>query len=413
MARTSVRRPPTPATGRPTDSRRRTLVLGGCLLALCGVMVYVWSEPILLWQNRSADSAALTRLVAARPESPERASLLCEALLREGKGTQALEVITPWVERRAADPRIRTQIGRALLAVGRPAEAFAHLQLAVRALNSEDPATRYWLGRALELADRGAEAAQEYQATLQRHPRYAPALLRLAGIARAETRVGEAERLFRQATVIEPSNAEAWAGLAEALFRLGRGEAAATSARRALQIAPHSASASLWLARALQTDRSWTTPDEVVNAYRAAIRDGADAVTPRYYLAQFLREQGRREEAMRELRANIAANSLHRVSYYELALCARSLGLREEAAAALKRYRRLNQLDLASSEMEYRVWVSPEDMALRLELARFYFDNGRPDLAKPQVEYILQRRKDDPGALALQKRIGANPQPTL
>jgi Tfp pilus assembly protein PilF len=48
-----------------------------------------------------------------------------------------------------------------------------------------------------------------------------------------------------------------------------------------------------------------------------------------------------------------------------------------------------------------------------LKLAQLYFQNGRPDLARPQVERILRQDPNQREARKLADEIAAHPEPTL
>jgi predicted Zn-dependent protease len=381
--------------------------------ALLLVALWTWREPLQLWTLRRGPVAGLERYVASNRDSRAGVRALGEAYLREGRPREAVQLLDPMVSRYPADAALRTLLGQALLHAGQPDLAYAHLQLAVNALQAEDPAARWWLGQALERENKADAARQQYEAILQRHPRHFDALMRLGQLAQRDSQLTDAERYYRRAIAVQRQSGPAAVGLAEVLFRLGRLDEAVAEARRAVRLAPQEAQGYLWLGRALQARAAEGDTPAAEAAYREAVRRGGDKVTARYYLAQLLREQGRAAEALAELEANLQENSLHPPSYYELSLCARSLGQKARAEAAMARFRKLSTLENQSAELEYRVWVDPKNVALRLSLARFYFTNGRPDLARPQVERILRDAPDNPEARRLSAQIAAHPEPTL
>jgi tetratricopeptide (TPR) repeat protein len=290
---------------------------------------------------------------------------------------------------------------------------YAHLQVAVNALRPADASPHWWLGQALERAERVEEARQQYEAALRFDPRHGGALLHLGQLAGVSGQLTEAESLFRRAVKAAPGSPQAAAALAEVLLRLGHPAEAAAEARRAVKLAPESVKANFWLARSLHALDIGRYETEAEAAYRKAAAGSTDKAEPRYHLAQLLRQRGRIREAMEELQTTLNENRLHKNSYHELALCARALGERERAAAATRRFRELDRLDLEGSQLEYRVWAEPENRARRLALARFYVKHGRPDLARPQVERILRRNPRDSEARTLAAQIAAHPEPTL
>jgi tetratricopeptide (TPR) repeat protein len=393
--------------------RRRLPALLGTAGLLLVLAAWLWHEPIQLWFLARGPLTGLEQYSAQHPESAAAASDLGRAYLRTGRPADAVRVLGPAVERSPADPTLRTELGEALFSAGNLQLAYANLQVALNDLHASGPETLWWLGQVEERVGQTARAGERYTEALKREPNHLGALLRLAKYAAGAGRYTEAEIYYRRAAKAHPRSAEAATGVAETDYRAGRMDAAVREARRAVSLAPESAEAQLWLGRSLQAQDGAKNAAEAEAAYRHAIASSPEPWVPRRYLAQLFRERGRIEDAAKELTTNVKENRLDEQSYYDLAQCQRALGRTADAAVALARFHKLNKIALQDSQLEYRSNLEPENKALRLQLARFYVKNGRPDLARPHVDRLLHSSPVDPEARGLAAEIAAHPNPTL
>lgn len=386
------------------------LGVAGFLSLLAG---WLWHEPIQLWLLARGPLSGLEQYSAQHPGSAAAASDLGRAYLRTGRPADAVRALAPAVDRFPADPSLRTELGEALFSAGDDQRAYANLQVALNDLQASGTETLWWLGQVEERVGQTARAGERYAEALKRDPNHLGALLRLAKYAAGAGRYTEAEGYYRRAVRAHPRSAEAATGLAETDYRAGRMDAAVREARRAVSLAPLDAEGQLWLARSLQAQDGVRNAAEAEAAYHRAIAGSPQPWVPRRYLAQLLRERGQLKDAVKELTINVRENRLDDQSYYDLAQCERALGRSADATVALGRFHKLNKIALQDSQLEYRVNVEPENKALRLQLARFYVRNGRPDLARPHVERLLRSSPADPEARGLAAKIAAHPEPTL
>ena len=118
------------------------------------------------------------------------------------------------------------------LKLGREKEAHEALTAALRAYNTA--------GETHLKAGRLQEAEESFRGMLQIDPDYAPAHLRLGLVYNAARRFDEAATHLQRDTARHPTNSEAHEALAEALFGQNKHQEAATSADRALKLAPDS-----------------------------------------------------------------------------------------------------------------------------------------------------------------------------
>lgn len=393
--------------------RRRLPALLGATGLLLVLAAWLWHEPIQLWFLARGPLSGLEQYATQHPDSAAAAADLGRAYLRAGRPADAVRALSPAVDRFPAEPALRTELGEALFAAGDDQRAYANLQVALNDLHASGAETLWWLGQVEERVGQTSRAGERYAEALKREPDHLGALLRLAKYAAGAGRYTEAESYYRRAARAHPRSAEAAAGVAETDYRAGRMDAAVREARRAVSLAPQHDEALLWLGRSLQGQDGARNAAEAEAAYRRAIASSPQPWVPRRYLAQLLRERSRIEDAAKELATNVRENRLDEQSYYDLAQCDRALGRTAEAAAALARFHKLNRIALQDSQLEYRLNVQPENHALRLELARFYVRNGRPDLARPHVDRLLRASPANPAARGLAAQIAAHPEPTL
>jgi tetratricopeptide (TPR) repeat protein len=374
---------------------------------------WLWHEPVQLWFLSQGPLAGLEQYSADHPDSAAAASDLGRAYLRRGRPADAVRVLGPAVDRFPTDPALRTELGEALFSAGDDQRAYANLQVALNDLHASGPATLWWLGQVEERVGQTTRAGERYAEALKRDPKHLGSLLRLAKYAAGAGRYTEAESYYRRAARAQPRSAEAAMGVAETDYRAGRMDAAVREARRAVSLTPQNGEAQLWLARSLQAQDGAKNAAEAEAAYRRAITSSPQPWVPRRYLAQLLRERGRIQDAAKELRTNVTEDRLDEQSFYDLAQCERALGRSAEAAIALGRFHKLNRIALQDSQLEYRLNVEPENKSIRLQLARFYVRNGRPDLARPHVQRLLRSSPADPDARGLAAEIATHPNPTL
>ena len=128
-------------------------------------------------------------------------------------------------------------LGNALAATGRPAEAEAQFRETVR-LRPRFARAHNNLGDALDALGRHEEAAAAYAEAIRVNPQLAEAHNNLGTALAATGRLEEAVAALRQATDIEPLFAEAYLNLGVVLRRLGRLPESAEALDRAVTLRP-------------------------------------------------------------------------------------------------------------------------------------------------------------------------------
>ena len=153
------------------------------------------------------------------------------------------------------------------------------------------------LGAALSAADRSAEAIGYLKRALELQPDHARSLLNLATILSEQSHFDDAILHFRRALKIEPDYAEAHNNLANALVAKGQYDEAITHYRRVLQIRPNDARAHYNLGIVLAEQK---LANEAIEHFRSAARSRPEFLEARYSLAEALAAQKQPEEAIHE-----------------------------------------------------------------------------------------------------------------
>jgi tetratricopeptide (TPR) repeat protein len=176
---------------------------------------------------------------------------LGKVMLEEGRPGEAAAQFERAVRIRPDSAEAHANWGNALDAEGRATDAQAQFGAAL-AIDPAFAGGHYDLGLSLLRSGRPEEAAAQFEAALWVDPSYATARNNL-GLARARSgRMDDAIAEYREALRLNPGLQEAHLNMGNALFRLGRLEEAVAEYREALRIDPGYAGAHSNLGYALQ-----------------------------------------------------------------------------------------------------------------------------------------------------------------
>ena len=128
-------------------------------------------------------------------------------------------------------------LGDALVKEGRVEEALEVFHIAAR-LAPKDARDRSNIGAALILLERGDEAEQHLRHALELDSRSIYALQNLAALESIRENHGEALGFYRRLAEAMPGNPDAWHGIGTALYRLGRPQDALAVLEHALALDP-------------------------------------------------------------------------------------------------------------------------------------------------------------------------------
>jgi Flp pilus assembly protein TadD len=183
-----------------------------------------------------AETAA-RRVLIREPSHPDALNLLGSIALHDGRADAAIGVLRQAAAAapRATEPRIN--LGHALKAAGRLAEATLSYREAVR-LRPRDAQARYALGNGLLAEGRHDAAEAELREATRLAPRFAGAHNNLGHVLRQRGRPKDAEAAFRQALHLAPDQAEWHLNLALAVGEQQRTADAIAALQAALRLAP-------------------------------------------------------------------------------------------------------------------------------------------------------------------------------
>jgi tetratricopeptide (TPR) repeat protein len=212
------------------------LILGG----LAWQRNEVYRSDLSLWQDT----------VAKRPDNPRARNNLGVALAAAGREAEAIEQYDRCIELQPMHAYAHSNLGALLLSSGRHVEAEAHLRAACAA----DPNlvdARFNLGQTLARLGREDEAAEQYRVTLKLDPSACDAALNLGALLVGRNRLEEAEPLLRRALELAPGVPENHYHLGRLYERRGDSHRAEACYREAIRLRPGFAAAHLALGNCL------------------------------------------------------------------------------------------------------------------------------------------------------------------
>lgn len=201
---------------------------------------------IALSENRTQDALAIARAVQkARPQ--DLTGFLWEADLDASKGGNAAVDRYKALYARFPQPEAAIRLHRALMRADRQPEA-EKVAAAWVAAHPQERDLRYYLGEQAMMGGDFARAVAQFQAVLQHHPNYVPALNNMAW---AMVRLGDKGALVpaRRATELQPDVPALLDTLALALAQDKQFDEAVKVQKRVLELAPDEPNGRMTLAR--------------------------------------------------------------------------------------------------------------------------------------------------------------------
>lgn len=220
--------------------------------------------------HRGAAAAILLLLAAS--------ALAAATFQRNGDYASSVEMWRDVVEHRPRNGRAYNNLGNALVAANRAAEAVPYFEQALR-LVEPSATVHYSFGAALAASGRPQEAIAQYQEALRLFPEHAKAQNNLGMLMAGQRRFDEAIAHFEAAVRIDPTLSEARYNLALALNAVGRVREAIEQYRLALRDQPDNAAWHNNLAAALTQLRLY---DDAMKEFGIALR-----LDPKYFNARF------------------------------------------------------------------------------------------------------------------------------
>jgi protein O-mannosyl-transferase len=223
-------------------------------VALVGFLGYtLWSfgsytrNLIPVWRN---DETLWRATLVEFPDSDMANRLLAEALLAQGRASEALKYAQRDVELAPRSSAAHDDLGSVLAQLGRATEATQEHEEAVQ-LRPDSYRARYNLGLSLEQEGKVEEAVEQWQQAARLKPDFFSVHLNLGTALARLGRMSEAVEEFEKAARIDNDSAEAHFNLGSALAKTGNIGEAVTHYEEAVRIRPEYAEAQYNLANAL------------------------------------------------------------------------------------------------------------------------------------------------------------------
>jgi len=316
-------------------------------------------------------------------------------------------------------------LGVILLQQGKPAEAVADYQAAIR-LKPNNATAHLDFGTALDTMGKKTEAIQEYEKALQFDPHNVAAHRNLGVVLVEMNRLSEAIAHDRQALQLRPDIAELHDDLGNALLKSGRAAEAVDELQTALQLDPNYAGACLDLGIALaDTGRipeaisyyqealrlkpdyalaydnlgvasaGMGRPAEAITDYQKALQIDPNCASAHDHLGVVLAQSNRIPEAITHYEEALRLDPANADAHYNLALSLARTGKLEEALAHFKETVRLQ----------------PGYAKAHHNLGVLLMQLGRPGEARAEFEQALRLNPNDAGARAALAPLPPPPQP--
>lgn len=192
----------------------------------------VYRSPESLWRDT----------IAANPGSWLAWNNLGSALLAEGRRAEAIGYFQEAIRLYPGSAKAHYNLGNALQAQGHVEEAIVHFRASVE-LDPDTAEAHYNLGNALGLAGRMDDAIESYRSAVRLDPRSAPAWSNLGAALLLRDRPDEAASALEQALIADPAASGARFNMGLALAATGRHEEAVAHFQAVLQAHPGHAAA--------------------------------------------------------------------------------------------------------------------------------------------------------------------------
>jgi protein O-mannosyl-transferase len=298
-------------------------------LPLAAVLALVVASAFLLGKHLLSARQRFSRVLGYTVGGTAVFLLSCLTVQRNRDYGSAVAIWSDTVQERPKNSRARTNLGNALLSLGRVPEATAQYNQALR-LKPDYAEAHYNLGKVMAEQGKMSEAIEQYEQVLRIWPDKAEAHNNLGKALFNLGRVSEAIGHYEQALRVNPEFAEAHYNLGLALNGQGKPAEAMAEFAVALRIKPDYAEAHNNLGVVLADHGKFV---EAAAEYAAALRINPDYADAHYNLANALAGQGKLAEAIAEYTAALRINPNNTEARGNLAVVLDAQGKTQEAIA--------------------------------------------------------------------------------
>jgi tetratricopeptide (TPR) repeat protein len=315
----------------------------------------------------------------------------------------------------------QNDLGGELSEAGKPAEAAAHFERAVR-LKPDYAEAHYSYGAVLQQLGKVPEAVGQYEQALRTKPDYAEAHNNLGIVLLQEGKVSDAIGHYEQALRSKPDYAEAHNNLGVALGRAGRIEEAIAHYEQALRLKPDYAEAHYNLGIAL--GQAGRIP-EATEHFEQAIRIKPGYAEAHANLGNVLLQEGKLSDAIAHYEQALRSKPDLAEAHANLGVALGRAGRIEEAIGHYEQALRLKpdyaeahyNLGIALAQMgkigeaiahyEQALRIKPDDAEAHFNLALALEKLGRTPEAIEHYQQALKLRADFPPARNALERLQA------
>jgi putative PEP-CTERM system TPR-repeat lipoprotein len=291
--------------------------------------------------------------------------ILSDALLRQGKFTDVLDVIRPGDRTPVLESKLRTALGTAAAGLNDPSKAEVMFHEAM-GLDPEATEPKVQLAQLLS-RNNPEEADKLIEAAIATNPRSADILRVKAGILQARGDQDGAIRLFDDALRIDPKNSQARLGRANINIGLGKFKEADEDLNPILKATPNNFVANYLRGLQLAKQQQYAAADRIFDRISPSF--------PRFWTAYYL--QGATKLALGQF-----AQAENILSKYLAHAPADQRASRLIASAALQQHAPSRAIDYLKPEAD----KSAADSATLSMLGNAYMAEGKPELALQQFE---------------------------
>jgi tetratricopeptide (TPR) repeat protein len=272
-----------------------------------------WVE-FLQHTNRSGRARDIAKqYYEANPADPKGYHLYAEALIRNNKGQEALEVASQLIQI-SDDAAAHDKRGRALLLLERPEEGIEELRKAVE-LDSASAKYHMSLGLALHRIGEVNKAALEFRAALKSAPEDPEAHVLLGMALRDQSELDEAKTYLDRALEIDPKNGAAYFELGVLYNRQLKQAEAEQAFGKAVRFSPNESR--FWYAYG-EIYRVQERFDDAIAAYRRSMELDPPYVKASGKLGTVLVEKKQYEDAEQYLIQAIRKEPKNAANYFWL-----------------------------------------------------------------------------------------------
>ena len=352
--------------------------------------------------------AALDPLIERHPHAGVLWKLMGAARFNQGKDPlPALETAARLLP---DDPESHVNLGNALRAAGRLAEAEARHRQAIE-LKADYAEAHANLGSVVRDLSRLEEAAASFRRALALKPDFPLAHNNLGLVLQSLDRAEEAIACHRRALALRPDFADAHASLGSALRRLGQLEAAAATYRRAVVMKPDHVQALLDLGDAQLELRQL---EAAASSYRRVLELRPDLTEAHGNLGNALRDLGQVAAAAESFRTALVLKPDSAEAHNNLGNALLDLGQIEEAVLSYRRaielqpdyfgahgnlgsaQRELGRLDEAEASYRRALALEPDSAEVLTNMAIVQRLQSRPALVESSLRRALELNPDSP-----------------